>query len=678
MEEASIRIEELRREIEFHNVRYFVLNEPIISDGEYDTLFQELLLLEERYPKLVIPSSPTQHVGLHKKDVNPTNLFTCEVPMLSLDNAFTDEDVSRWIKRLIQRYSDVTLCFLLEPKLDGLAVNLTYKDGKLISGKTRHDIDTGEDITQNILTISTIPHQLNGTGYPRYFEVWGEVFMSKQVFAELNRRAIAHGERIFVNSRNAAAGSLRQLDPAVTASRQLDFFCHGFGFYDSRDNVPENESELIERFSAWGIPVIPDRRVVFSEADCVAYYAERLARRDELPYHIDGVVYKINRLADRTILGKTTRAPRWAIAHKFPAEEATTEVLDITVQVGRTGVLTPVARLAPVFVGGATIINATLHNANEVRRKDIRIGDVVVVQRAGDVIPEVVKIILERRPNHTEVFSMPLQCPVCGSEVDQASTEVMLRCTGGLYCPAQRKEAIKHFASRRAMDIEGLGDKLVDQLVEKGYVKTVVDLYHLTINQLTNLERMGKKSASNVLTSIQNSKHTTLPRFLYALGIREVGEATALLLSTYFHSLERIQSAEWETLQAVQNIGPAVANHIVTFFRQPHNIEVIDALCKVGVHYNDVPKENQTVVLPLAGKTYVLTGTLHAFSREEAKWALQKLGAKVANRVSRHTDCVVYGMQPGSNLTKAKELNIEIIDEKVFLTLFSEGASDLH
>jgi DNA ligase (NAD+) len=671
-EAARRRAAELREQIEFHNVRYHQLDSPLISDAEYDALMRELLDLEREFPELITPDSPTQRVGA--PPVKAFGEVRHQIPMLSLDNAFADEDVADFGRRMVKLLPTLDFRFVIEPKLDGLAVSLIYERGVLIRGATRGDGQTGEDITQNVRTIRAIPLRLSGKGWPERFEVRGEVFMTKQGFKALNERALEKGEKTFANPRNAAAGSLRQLDPKITASRPLSFYCYGFGLYPD-EQLPETQSALMERFKSWSIPVNPELHVVDGVEGCLDYYRDLLARRHDLDYEIDGVVYKIDRLADRAALGFVARAPRWAIAHKFPAEEATTRVTAIEVQVGRTGALTPVARLEPVFVGGVTVTNATLHNADEVARKDIRTGDTVIVRRAGDVIPEVVKSLPELRPADAEEFRMPSHCPECGSAVEVGDGEAIARCSGGLYCPAQHKEAIKHFASRRAMDIDGLGDKLVDQILEKALIKTVADLYRLTAPELAGLERMGQKSAQNLVEALEKSKHTTLPRFLYALGIREVGEVTAQTLAAHFREVDRIKAADEAALQAVPDVGPSVAHHIHTFFRQPHNLEVIRALLEAGIRWDPLPELPAAEELPLKGKTFVITGTLVSMSREEAKARLQALGGKVTGSVSAKTNYLIAGADPGSKLTKAQELGVEVVDEEGFLGLMGSNSN---
>lgn len=668
-ETARARVAQLREQIEFHNRRYYQLDAPLIADAEYDQLLLELQELERQYPPLLTADSPTQRVG--SAPVKAFGEVRHELPMLSLDNAFSDEEVLAFDRRIREKLECEQTEYVAEPKLDGLAVSLIYEHGILVRGATRGDGQTGEDVTHNVRTIRSIPLKLKGSGFPDRFEVRGEVFMPRAGFEAMNRKALEAGEKVFVNPRNAAAGSLRQLDPNITASRPLTFYCYGHGVFPETE-LPRRHQDMLARFEAWGLPVSPEVSVLQGAKACLDYYHSLLARRHLLPYDIDGVVYKLSRFDWQDEMGFVARAPRWAIAHKFPAEEATTQVLAIEVQVGRTGALTPVARLQPVFVGGVTVTNATLHNADEVKRKDIRVGDTVVVRRAGDVIPEVVKSIPEKRPGDAKAFVMPRQCPVCGSEVELPEGETIARCSGGLYCPAQHKETIKHFASRRALDIEGLGDKLVDQLLEKKQIDTVADLFHLKAEQLAELERMGKKSAENLVAAIEKSKSTTLPRFLYALGIREVGEVTAQNLATHLRNLDSIMAADEQTLQAIPDVGPTMAQHIAAFFRQSHNREVIADLLRAGVHWEEteaLPAAEQ----PLAGKTFVLTGTLDTMSRDEAKAKLQALGGKVTGSVSKKTDYVVAGAEPGSKRAKAEELGVTVIGEAQLLALLSNA-----
>jgi len=660
----------LREEIEFHNARYYQLDDPLITDAEFDRLMAELLAIEARYPELVTPDSPTRRVG-----APPVETFAevrHEVPMLSLENAFSDEDLTAFDRRVRKELSREEVEYVAEPKLDGLAVNLLYQDGVLVRAATRGDGAVGEDVTHNVRVIRAIPLRLRGDGFPAHFEVRGEVFMPKQGFLALNERARGNGEKVFVNPRNAAAGSLRQLDARVTASRPLSFYAYGIGAFPD-DRLPATQHELVESFKRWGLPVSPELRVVQGATGCLEYYRSLGERRHSLPYDIDGVVYKVDGLQLQVELGFVSRAPRWAIAHKFPAEEARTRVLAIDVQVGRTGVLTPVARLEPVFVGGVTITNATLHNADEVRKKDVRQGDTVVVRRAGDVIPEVVRVVPELREPGAEPFHLTERCPECGSAVETEPGEALARCSGGLYCPAQHKESIKHFASRRAMDIEGLGDKLVDQLVDRKLIGTVADLYRLSLDQLAGLDRMGTKSAANLLEALERSKRTTLARFLYALGIRDVGEVTAKALADHFGSLDALMAATEDELVAVADVGPVVSGHIRLFFAQAHNREVIAQLLDCGVRWETPAAAPEASEFPLQGLVFVLTGTLAAMSRDEARARLEALGAKCTGSVSKNTNYVVAGEEPGSKLAKASELGIPVLDEDAFLAMLERG-----
>jgi len=661
------RAAQLREQINHHNYRYYVLDRPEIPDAEFDRMVRALEELEQQYPELITPDSPTQRIG-----GAPLAEFTQvrhAVPMLSLSNAFTDAEVGDFVRRIHERLELEEIEFSAEPKMDGLAISLVYEHGQLVQGSTRGDGTTGEDVTQNIRTIHSIPLRLIGTDFPHVLEVRGEVVMTKRGFAELNRRQQDKGEKLFANPRNAAAGSLRQLDPRITALRPLEFMCYGIGKVEN-GALPNKHSEILQRVQQWGVRVSAQTEVVRGAGGCLDYYRRMQARRDSLPFDIDGVVYKVNRLDQQEQMGFVAKAPRWAVAHKFPAQEELTTLLAIDVQVGRTGALTPVARLAPVFVGGVTVTNATLHNQDEIERKDVRVGDSVIVRRAGDVIPEVVSVVLSKRPAHTHPFQMPTQCPVCGADVQRVEGESAARCTGGLYCSAQRKQAFHHFASRRALDIEGLGEKLVDQLVEKKQVSDVADIFTLTQQQLAELERMGSKSAANLLDAIEKSKATTLPRFLYALGIANVGEATAQSLAQHFANLDDLMSADEEQLQQVEDIGPVVAHSVFTFFRQPHNVEVIHKLVQVGVSWPAIEKR-KIDMLPLAGKTFVITGTLESMSRDEAKTRLQALGAKVSASVSQKTDYVVAGADPGSKYDKALELGIAILDDAALQKLIA-------
>lgn len=659
------RVTRLRSEINEHNYRYYILDEPAIPDAEYDRLLRELQAIETQYPQLITSDSPTQRVG-----ATPTRAFKevkHDVPMLSLDNAFTEEELIAFERRIKDRlHSEATIEFACEPKLDGVAISLLYEEGVFVRGATRGDGYTGEDITSNIRTIPTVPLQLRGKHFPKRLEVRGEVYMPKERFKKLNEQLRENGEKVFVNPRNAAAGSLRQLDPRITAKRPLEMFCYGIGSREGLQHL-KTHSGVIEQLKAWGLRVCLDTKVVDGAEGCLSYYEYMMAKRPDLPYEIDGIVYKVNLVDLQERLGFVARAPRWAIAHKFPAQEEMTVVEAVEFQVGRTGILTPVARLKPVFVGGVTVSNATLHNMDEVQRKDVRVGDTVIIRRAGDVIPEIVSVINDKRPPNAKNIKLPKQCPVCGSEVLKPEGEAAARCEGGLICAAQRKEAIKHFASRKAMDINGLGDKLVEQLVDIGLIHDVADLYAITQEQLENLERMAEKSASNLITAITASKKTTLSRFIYALGIREVGEATALNLAQHFRELEKLMAADEEKLQTVTDIGPVVAAHVAAFFRQKHNIEIIDKLMRYGVHWPAV-KVTQTAQ-PFTGQTFVLTGTLESMTRDEATAALQRLGAKVSGSVSKKTAYVVAGSEAGSKLTQAEKLGVKVLDEKQFMQM---------
>jgi len=658
-------IEKLREQLNEHIYRYHVLDDPVISDAEYDRMFLRLKAFETDHPDSVTPDSPTQRVG-----AAPLKEFAevkHDVPMLSLDNAFEDADITTFDQRIHDRLgTHDAIEYCCEPKLDGLAISIRYQNGMFFQASTRGDGSTGEDVTENIKTIKMVPMRLRGGDYPRVLDVRGEVFMSKKGFAALNARAEKKGEKVFANPRNAAAGSVRQLDSRITASRPLEIFCYGVGAVEG-GKLPGKHSEMLKCLANWGLRVSSLVEVMKGADECLKFYHRMAQRRDKLPFEIDGVVYKVNSIAEQEKLGFVSRAPRWAIAHKFPAEEAHTIIESVEFQVGRTGALTPVARLKPVHVHGVTVSNATLHNMDEIERKDIHIGDTVIVRRAGDVIPEVVGVVKGRRSAHVKKIVLPKQCPDCHSAIEQIEGEATARCTGGLICPAQRKETIKHFASRRAMDIEGLGDKLVEQLVDMNLLSSVADIYDLTQEQLANLERMGDKSALNLLEQIVKNKKTTFARFLYALGIREVGEATAKLLASYFKNLPALKAASEEELQSVPDVGPIVAAHIAHFFHEQHNREIISKLLKAGIHWEEV-KDSRHV--PLMGKTFVITGTLAEMSRDDAKERLEKLGAKVAGTVSSKTSYVVVGADPGSKLDKAKELGIPVLDDdhfKVFL-----------
>ena len=664
---ARQRIKALRREIGQHDYCYYVLDDPQIPDGEYDRLLRELQALELEFPDLVTADSPTQRVGaaplLEFAEVRHA------VPMLSLDNAFNEAEVRAFDRRVRERLQNMAqIEYVAEPKLDGLAISLLYRQGVLVRGATRGDGTTGEEVTQNVRTLPSIPLRLLGKGYPEILEVRGEVFMPRSGFAALNRRAAQRNEKTFANPRNAAAGSLRQLDPRVTAERPLEFFCYGTG--QVRDGeLPDRHSAILARFRDWGLRINPEIDSVLGMDGCLEYYRRITAKRATLPYAIDGVVYKVDRLDLQQQLGFVARAPRWAIAHKFPAEEAMTVLKAVEFQVGRTGALTPVARLEPVFVGGATVSNATLHNMDEVERKDVRVGDTVIVRRAGDVIPEVAGVVLAKRPQHAARVRLPHRCPVCGSAVIRPEGEAVARCTGGLFCAAQRKELIRHFSSRRALDIEGLGEKLVDQLVDAGLVKTPADIFTLTAARLAALEHMGEKSAQKLVMAIERARHTTFQRFLYALGIREVGEATAALLAQYFGTLEALLAADESVLQQAPDVGPVVAAAIAAFFREPHNREVISALREAGVQWPEQAPAGRTGPGALSGMTFVLTGTLTVMSRDEAKRRIQALGGKITGSVSKKTDYLVVGAEPGSKLAEAQQQGVALLDEQAFLKL---------
>ncbi|MDQ4147036.1 MAG: NAD-dependent DNA ligase LigA [Pseudomonadota bacterium] len=669
--EIKTRVSQLRERLNHHNYRYYVLDDPEIPDAEYDRLLRELQSLEAQYPDLVSPDSPTQRVG-----AEPLKAFgevTHELPMLSLANAFTEDEMRAFDKR-IRALLDCSkpIEYAAEPKLDGLAISLLYHNGVLVRGATRGNGVKGEDITQNVRTIHTVPLRLVGHEYPTLVEVRAEVYISKQDFERLNASARERGERTFVNPRNAAAGSLRQLDPRLTAKRPLSVFCYGVGKLEGQ-NPPNRQSALLEQLRAWGLRVCPETEIVQGAEGCLHYYRSISERRSALPYEIDGVVYKVNRLDWQRQLGSVSRTPRWAIAHKFPAQEELTQIVDVAFSVGRTGALTPTAQLKPVFVGGATVSNATLHNMDEIERKDVHIGDWVIIRRAGDVIPEVVRVVRERRPEHVRRIQLPVRCPVCNSDVIRPPGEAVARCAGSLICAAQRKEAIKHYASRRAMDIEGLGDKLVDQLVDRNLVNRIDDIYRLTADQWASLERMGEKSARNLIEALEKSKRTTLANFIYALGIREVGEATAQALSLHFGNLESIMAADTNTLQEVMDIGPVVAEHITSFFQQELNREVIAALRELGVSWpNAEPAAG--IAKPLTGHTYVPSGALTSLTREQAKQRLQKLGAKVSSSVSKKTTAVIAGEDPGSKYEKAVALGVPIIGEDELMDLIGTNA----
>lgn len=658
------KVESLRSEIRHHNYLYHVLDDPEVADVGYDRLVRELTALEKENPELVTPDSPTQRVGA--EPIKAFGTVQHQIPMLSLDNAFSEEELKDFHRRVTDRL-DIEddageLAYSAEPKLDGVAVSLLYEAGYLVRGATRGDGTTGEDITHNVRTIASVPLKLFGDGYPSTLEVRGEVFMPRAGFEKFNELARQKDEKTFVNPRNAAAGSLRQLDPRLTAERPLDMYVYSVGQVEG-GSLPDRHSAILDQLREWGFKICPERKVVKGIRGCLDFYEDLGKRRDLLSYDIDGVVYKVDRLDYQQQLGFISRAPRWAIAHKFPAQEETTVVRDIEFQVGRTGAVTPVARLEPVFVGGVTVSNATLHNMDELYRKDVRVGDTVIVRRAGDVIPEVVRVIKKKGARRKPKVKTPTKCPVCKSKVVRIDDEAVARCTGGLYCEAQRSEALKHFVSRRALDIEGLGSKLIEQLVAMGRIKTPADIFRLEKDELVEMERMGEKSADNLLKSIETSKQTTLSRFLYGLGIREVGEATANALASHYGKLEAIMSASEEDLQTVPDVGPVVASRMQAFFSESHNLDVIRSLKGSGVRWTESEPALIAKDGPLTGKTFVLTGTLAGMTRDEAKDRIQAAGGKVTGTVSKKTDFVVYGDNPGSKLTKAQKLAVETIDQ---------------
>lgn len=658
------KVESLRSEIRHHNYLYHVLDDPEVADVGYDRLVRELTALEKENPELVTPDSPTQRVGA--EPIKAFGTVQHQIPMLSLDNAFSEEELKDFHRRVTDRLDIVDdageLAYSAEPKLDGVAVSLLYEAGYLVRGATRGDGTTGEDITHNVRTIASVPLKLFGDGYPSTLEVRGEVFMPRAGFEKFNELARQKDEKTFVNPRNAAAGSLRQLDPRLTAERPLDMYVYSVGQVEG-GSLPDRHSAILDQLREWGFKICPERKVVKGIRGCLDFYEDLGKRRDLLSYDIDGVVYKVDRLDYQQQLGFISRAPRWAIAHKFPAQEETTVVRDIEFQVGRTGAVTPVARLEPVFVGGVTVSNATLHNMDELYRKDVRVGDTVIVRRAGDVIPEVVRVIKKKGARRKPKVKTPTKCPVCKSKVVRIDDEAVARCTGGLYCEAQRSEALKHFVSRRALDIEGLGSKLIEQLVAMGRIKTPADIFRLEKDELVEMERMGEKSADNLLKSIETSKQTTLSRFLYGLGIREVGEATANALASHYGKLEAIMSASEEDLQTVPDVGPVVASRMQAFFSESHNLDVIRSLKGSGVRWTESEPALIAKDGPLTGKTFVLTGTLAGMTRDEAKDRIQAAGGKVTGTVSKKTDFVVYGDNPGSKLTKAQKLAVETIDQ---------------
>ncbi|UJZ93240.1 NAD-dependent DNA ligase LigA [Photobacterium damselae subsp. damselae] len=652
----------LREQLDYHGYRYYVEDNPEVPDAEYDRLMQRLLTIESEHPEWVTIDSPSQRVG-----GVPLDGFTQvkhELPMLSLDNAFNDDELQAFQKRIQDRLNDASaIQYCCEPKLDGLAVSLLYENGVLVQAATRGDGTTGENITNNVRTIRCIPLKLQGNDWPTRIEVRGEVFMPKKGFEQLNQRALKKGEKTFANPRNAAAGSLRQLDSKVTATRPLSFYAYAVGIVEGRE-LEGSQYDRLCQLKSWGFPMSPEIRRVDSIEEVIDYHQMIGEKRESLEYDIDGVVIKVDKVDTQLQLGFVARAPRWAIAYKFPAQEEMTLLNNVEFQVGRTGAITPVAKLEPVFVGGVTVSNATLHNADEIARLGVMVGDTVIIRRAGDVIPQIVSVVESRRPADASPVIFPTECPVCQSKVERIEGEAVARCTGGLFCQAQRKEALKHFVSRKALDVDGCGEKVIEQLVDREMVTTLADLFRLSAGVVTALDRMGPKSAQKLVDAFGNAKETTLPRFIYSLGIREVGEATAANLAHYFETLEALMTASKEQLIEVPDVGEIVAAHIFNFFREEHNLAVVNDLRDVGIHWPDIEKVADDVELPFEGKTVVLTGSLSQLSRTEAKEALQKLGAKVTGSVSKKTDLVVAGEAAGSKLTKAQELGIEVWDEQ--------------
>ena len=665
----SEQINHLRSTLEQHSYNYYVLDTPSIPDAEYDRLLQQLSALETQHPELITADSPTQKVG--GAALSKFEQVAHQAPMLSLDNAFSEDEFIAFNRRIKERLmSTEELTFCCEPKLDGLAVSIIYRDGVLVQAATRGDGLTGENVTQNVKTIRNVPLKLRGSDYPAELEVRGEVFMDNAGFEKFNIEAEKRGEKVFVNPRNAAAGSLRQLDSKITAKRPLMFYAYSTGLV-ADGNIPQDHYQQLEKLTDWGLPLCPETKLVEGPQAALAYYTDILTRRGELKYEIDGVVIKINQKALQERLGFVARAPRWAIAYKFPAQEEITKLLDVEFQVGRTGAITPVARLEPVFVGGVTVSNATLHNGDEIARLGVKVGDTVIIRRAGDVIPQITQVVLERRPDDARDIEFPVTCPICDSHVEKVEGEAVARCTGGLVCPAQRKQAIKHFASRKALDIDGLGDKIVDQLVDRELIKTPADLFILKQGHFESLERMGPKSAKNLVTALQDAKATTLAKFLYSLGIREAGEATTQNLANHFLTLENVINASIDSLTQVSDVGEIVATHVRSFFAEQHNLDVVNALVEQGINWPELtPPSAQEQ--PLAGLVYVLTGTLNTLNRNDAKARLQQLGAKVSGSVSAKTDALVAGEKAGSKLTKAQDLGIDVLTEEDLINLLEQ------
>ncbi|MBB1273576.1 NAD-dependent DNA ligase LigA [Psychromonas sp. SR45-3] len=664
------KIQQLSELLEEYNYQYYVQDAPSVPDAEYDRVFQALQKLEIENPDLVSINSPTQKVG--GAALSKFEQVTHQLPMLSLDNVFDSDSLNDFMQRVMDKSPLAETAFCIEPKLDGLAASIIYENGVLVQAATRGDGLTGENVTENVKTITNLPLKLRGENIPAVLEVRGEVFMLKAGFDKLNKGLIAAGEKPFVNPRNAAAGSLRQLDSKIAAARPLAFYCYAVGVFEGE--LANSQYQRIEQLKAWGLPVSSEVKRVIGKDACHDFYDKIAQKRPSLTYEIDGVVYKVDDIALQQKMGFVARAPRWATAYKFPAEEAVTVVENVEFQVGRTGAITPVAKLKPVFVGGVTVSNATLHNKDEIQRLGILIGDVVVVRRAGDVIPQVARVVLEQRNSElTQEIIFPEACPVCGSDVERIEGEAVTRCTGGLFCEAQRKQAIKHFASRKALDIDGLGDKLVELLVDHNMIKDPSQLFSLTTQQLASLPRMGETSAKKLVNSLQLSKKTTLARFLYSLGIREVGEATAANLANHYKTLPAIIAAGIESLKSVSDVGEIVAKHLYYFFREEHNLTVVEQLLAAGVHWPEIQEVDQSE-LSLLDKTFVITGSFEAISRNDIKAALQALGAKVAGSVSKKTNTLVAGSAAGSKLIKATELDIEILDEAAILKLLGKTA----
>ena len=665
---SAAELEQLRQTLRKYEYHYHVLDNPLVPDAEYDRLMNELKAIEKAHPELITADSPTQRVGA--KPLSGFTQITHELPMLSLDNAFSNEELLGFLRRIegqIHRNPE-TIVFCCEPKLDGLAVSILYVNGILTQAATRGDGTTGEDITANVRTIRNVPLRLNTDNPPARLEVRGEVFMPQKGFNALNERSLEHGEKTFANPRNAAAGSLRQLDPKITAKRPLTLNAYGIGIYEADQPLPNTHFDRLQWLKSIGIPVNNEIRLAKGVEELAEFYADIQAKRPKLGYDIDGTVLKVNDIALQEQLGFISRSPRWAIAYKFPAQEEMTVLNDVEFQVGRTGAITPVAKLEPVFVAGVTVSNATLHNGDEIERLGITIGDTVIIRRAGDVIPQIIGVVTERRPTNAKKIVFPTACPVCESAVVRVDGEAVARCTGGLFCEAQRKEALKHFVSRKAMDIEGVGEKLIEQLMASELIKTPADLFKLDKAILMRLERMGEKSAQNVLNSLEKAKQTTLPRFLFALGIRDVGESTALNLANHFGTLEAIQAATFEQLQEVQDVGEVVANRIVSFWKEPHNVAVVEDLQAQGIHWQVVEKV-EIADNPLKDKNVVLTGTLSQLTRDQAKALLQGLGCKVSGSVSSKTDYLIAGEKAGSKLIKAQELGVKVLSEQEFIDL---------